>query len=102
MRPAESQAGICRLGTIEELMETITWLQLGYHRKPVGLLNVNGYFDHLLLYFDNCVDQVGPTLLGFDAPTPTATCQSTRNGHEGSNNGHARVFRGSSATVAGR
>jgi hypothetical protein len=49
----------CRLGTIEELMEVVTWLQLGYHRKPVGLLNVHGYFDHLLKFFDNCVEQVG-------------------------------------------
>ncbi len=36
------------LGTLEETMEMITWLQLGYHEKPVGLLNVRGYYDPLL------------------------------------------------------
>lgn len=36
------------LGTLEETMEMITWRQLGYHDKPVGLLNVRGYYDPLL------------------------------------------------------
>ncbi len=36
------------LGTLEELFETWTWRQLGYHNKPLGLLNVQGYFDPLL------------------------------------------------------
>ncbi len=40
-------------GTLDELFETITWLQLGFHTKPVGLLNVNGFFDHLLTYLDH-------------------------------------------------
>ena len=31
-------------GTFEELFEVITWAQLGIHRKPIGLLNVAGYF----------------------------------------------------------
>lgn len=39
-------------GTFEELLETITWAQLGIHAKPVGLLNVAGYFDSLLAFFD--------------------------------------------------
>ena len=39
------------LGTLEETMEMITWLQLGYHDKPVGLLNVRGYYDPLLVFF---------------------------------------------------
>lgn len=39
------------LGTLEETMEMITWLQLGYHAKPVGLLNVRGYYDPLLAFF---------------------------------------------------
>jgi uncharacterized protein (TIGR00730 family) len=38
------------IGTAEELLEVLTWLQLGIHAKPVGLLNVNGYFDHLLKF----------------------------------------------------
>ncbi len=36
------------LGTLEELFEVWTWRQLGYHNKPLGLLNVDGYFDTLL------------------------------------------------------
>jgi hypothetical protein len=36
------------LGTLEELFEALTWSQLGIHRKPVGLLNVAGYWDPLL------------------------------------------------------
>ncbi len=36
------------IGTLEELFETLTWLQLGFHSKPVGLLNVAGFYDHLL------------------------------------------------------
>ncbi len=36
------------LGTLEETLEMTTWSQLGIHRKPVGLLNVAGYFDGLL------------------------------------------------------
>ncbi len=35
-------------GTLEELFEAVTWTQLGYHAKPVGLLDVDGYFQHLL------------------------------------------------------
>lgn len=36
------------LGTLDELFEIWTWLQLGLHRKPIGLLNVDGFFDPLL------------------------------------------------------
>jgi len=42
-------------GTAEELCEIITWGQLGFHRKPIGLLNVDGYFDSLLAFFDRAV-----------------------------------------------
>jgi uncharacterized protein (TIGR00730 family) len=35
-------------GTFEELFEVLTWAQIGLHRKPVGVLNVNGYFDPLV------------------------------------------------------
>ena len=34
-------------GTLEELFEMLTWAQLGLHRKPIGLLNINGFYDHL-------------------------------------------------------
>jgi uncharacterized protein (TIGR00730 family) len=40
-------------GTLEELIEIVTWAQLRFHDKPCGLLNVCGYFDHLLSYLDN-------------------------------------------------
>ncbi|CAN6539643.1 hypothetical protein ACFX13_016843 [Malus domestica] len=44
-------------GTMEELLEIITWAQLGIHRKPVGLLNVDGYYNALLALFDNGVEE---------------------------------------------
>jgi len=40
-------------GTLDELFETLTWLQLTFHGKPVGLLNVAGFFDHLLTFLDH-------------------------------------------------
>lgn len=40
-------------GTLEEIVEIITWGQLRFHDKPCGLLNVGGYFDHLLRYLDH-------------------------------------------------
>ena len=44
------------LGTLEELFEVLTWAQLGFHSKPVGVLNVDGYFDELLQFLDKTVD----------------------------------------------
>ncbi|XP_057956456.1 cytokinin riboside 5'-monophosphate phosphoribohydrolase LOG8-like [Malania oleifera] len=44
-------------GTMEELLEMITWSQLGIHNKPVGLLNVDGYYDWLLGLFDKGVEE---------------------------------------------
>lgn len=38
------------VGTLEELFETFTWLQLGFHEKPVGLLNVAGFYDGLTAF----------------------------------------------------
>ena len=43
-------------GTLEELFEIITWAQLGLHQKPIGLLNINGFYDHLLAMLQNMVD----------------------------------------------
>ena len=43
-------------GTIEELMEVITWSQLNYHSKPVGILNIDGYFDGLLQWIQRACD----------------------------------------------
>jgi uncharacterized protein (TIGR00730 family) len=45
------------VGTLEELFEVWAWLQLGFHRKPVGLLNVDGYYDPLLAMMKHTVDQ---------------------------------------------
>lgn len=42
-------------GTLEEFCEALTWAQLGIHRKPCGLLNVEGFFDPLLSLFDHAV-----------------------------------------------
>lgn len=43
------------LGTLEELFEMLTWLQLGLHTKPIGLLNVNGFYDDLLQLLETMV-----------------------------------------------
>jgi hypothetical protein len=40
-------------GTLEEIIEIVTWGQLRFHDKPCGLLNVDGYFDHLIAYLDH-------------------------------------------------
>jgi uncharacterized protein (TIGR00730 family) len=45
------------IGTFEELFEIWTWRQLGYHDKPVGILNVQGYYDALLNFLGHCVGQ---------------------------------------------
>jgi uncharacterized protein (TIGR00730 family) len=43
------------IGTLEEIFETWTWAQLGFHSKPCGLLNVQGYFDLLTTFLDHAV-----------------------------------------------
>lgn len=50
------------IGTFEELFEVWTWNQLGYHNKPVGLLNTQGYYDALLTFLDQSIAHgfVGP------------------------------------------
>jgi hypothetical protein len=44
-------------GTFEEFCEVLTWSQLGLHAKPCGLLNVGGYYDRLLDFFDHAVEE---------------------------------------------
>lgn len=44
-------------GTLEELFEVITWSQLGLHRKPVGILNTEGYYDPLVQWISTSVEQ---------------------------------------------
>jgi len=44
-------------GTLEEFFEVLTWLQLGLHNHPIGILNVNGFYDFLLKQMDVMVEQ---------------------------------------------
>jgi uncharacterized protein (TIGR00730 family) len=57
------------LGTFEELFEVWTWRQLGYHDKPVGLLNADGYYDKLLAFVADMTDA------GFVQPAQHALLQ---------------------------
>lgn len=60
-RMAELSDGFIALpggfGTFEEFCEILTWGQLGFHVKPMGLLNVNGFYDPLLKLFDHAVNE---------------------------------------------
>jgi uncharacterized protein (TIGR00730 family) len=44
-------------GTLDELFELLTWRQLGFHQKPIGLLEVAGYWEPLLRFLDHAVQQ---------------------------------------------
>ncbi|HEY1025871.1 MAG TPA: TIGR00730 family Rossman fold protein [Sphingobacteriaceae bacterium] len=44
-------------GTLEEFFEVLTWLQLGLHNKPIGVLNVGGFYDHLFKQMDMMVER---------------------------------------------
>ncbi|KAJ7976198.1 Cytokinin riboside 5'-monophosphate phosphoribohydrolase [Quillaja saponaria] len=61
-------------GTLEELLEVITWAQLGIHRKPVGLLNVDGFYNSLLSFIDKAVDEgfISPIARRIIVSAPTA------------------------------
>nr|VDD05774.1 unnamed protein product [Brassica oleracea] len=61
-------------GTLEELLEVITWAQLGIHEKPVGLLNVDGYYNSLLSFIDKAVEEgfISPTAREIIVSAPTA------------------------------
>ncbi|KAI8002862.1 Cytokinin riboside 5'-monophosphate phosphoribohydrolase LOG5 [Camellia lanceoleosa] len=63
-------------GTLEELLEVITWAQLGIHDKPVGLLNVDGYYNYLLTFIDKAVDD------GFIKPSQRHIIVSAPNARE--------------------
>ncbi|CAA6655941.1 unnamed protein product [Spirodela intermedia] len=63
-------------GTLEELLEVITWAQLGIHDKPVGLLNVDGYYNSLLSFIDKAVDE------GFITTTARHIIVSATSAHE--------------------
>ena len=59
------------LGTLEELFEVWTWGQLGYHAKPLGLLDVNGFYSKLGSFLDHVVEE------GFVRPQHRAMLQLT-------------------------
>lgn len=44
-------------GTLEEIFEILTWAQLGFHSKPCGILNIDGYYDHLVRFLDIAFEQ---------------------------------------------
>ena len=44
-------------GTLEELFEILTWGQLSLHKKPIGILNINGYYDPLIQLVEKMIDQ---------------------------------------------
>jgi cytokinin riboside 5'-monophosphate phosphoribohydrolase len=54
----------------------ITWAQLGIHNKPVGLLNVDGYYDSLLSFMDKAVEE------GFVSPTARRIIVSAATAHD--------------------
>jgi uncharacterized protein (TIGR00730 family) len=45
------------IGTLEELLEVYTWSQLGYHTKPASVLNVEGYYDHLIKQLEHSTQE---------------------------------------------
>jgi uncharacterized protein (TIGR00730 family) len=45
------------MGTMDELFEILTWKQLGLHRKPIAIFNINGYYDHLINFINHAVDK---------------------------------------------
>ena len=61
-------------GTLEEIIEMVTWHQLGYHSKPVAFLNAGGFYDRLLSFFDHAAGEgfMSPGVRGIvlSAPTP--------------------------------
>ncbi|XP_022750630.1 cytokinin riboside 5'-monophosphate phosphoribohydrolase LOG5-like isoform X2 [Durio zibethinus] len=59
---------------LPELLEVITWAQLGIHDKPVGLINVDGYYNYLLTFLDKAVDDgfIKPSQRNIIVSAPTA------------------------------
>ena len=63
------------LGTLEEIFHISSWAQLHIHHKPIGLLNVNGFYDKLLSFLDQAVEQEFLTSLTRQIIISTATAQ---------------------------
>ena len=70
--------------TLEELVEMLTWLQLGFHAKPVGVLNAAGFYDGLASLFDHMVQEgflrAGSRDSVIWAATPEALLEQLRRG----------------------
>jgi hypothetical protein len=67
-------------GTYEEFMEAVTWVHLGIHQKPCGVLNVDGFFDHLLRFLAHAVAEAfipAPLLSGLIVADEPATLLDT-------------------------
>ncbi|WP_444847834.1 LOG family protein [Duganella caerulea] len=62
------------MGTLEELFEMLTWSQLGIHAKPIGLLNVDGFYDGLTGFIEHASEQ------GFIRPQHAALMMSSPDG----------------------
>jgi uncharacterized protein (TIGR00730 family) len=45
------------LGTLEEIFHNSSWVQLNIHQKPIGLININGFYNNLLSFLDHAVEQ---------------------------------------------
>ena len=76
--------------TMEEFMETVCWAQLGIHDKPVGLLNVGGFFDDFFAFIDTAIEndfikpsQKGLIVLGTNAGELLEKMEGYRPTHEG-------------------
>ena len=73
------------IGTLEELFEIFTWSQLGLHDKPIGLLNVNGFYDGLMTFLKHVVAQgflkAGQASQLLHAPDARGLLQSFRSFH---------------------
>lgn len=63
-------------GTLEELFEVLTWSQIGYHKKPVVLINMNGFYDSLLKFIDHSIRE------GFILPEYTNLLQVVQSAEE--------------------
>lgn len=76
------------IGTLEELFEALTWSQLGFHEKPIGLLNVLGFYDGLISFMHHLVTQgflkpehASLLLADADAPALLQRLKSFRSDH---------------------
>jgi uncharacterized protein (TIGR00730 family) len=64
------------IGTLEELFEMLTWHQIGFHKKPIGILNVAGFYDGLLQFLNLQVEQ------GFLKPEHRTILRESHDCHE--------------------